>query len=134
MILCVRVMAKFLLHGQIISVRCVIAGSRTITDKDLVLKAIVDSGFEISEIVCGECRGPDLFGAEYAKANGIPVKFFRPDWIKHGWAGGPIRNREMANYCGADGALILVHNGSKGSLSMKKEAERVGMKIFEVRV
>ena len=43
--------------------KCVIAGSRTITDYALVEKAIVDSGFEITEVVCGECRGPDMFGA-----------------------------------------------------------------------
>lgn len=110
--------------------KCIIAGSRTINDYDIVVKAIKESGFAISEIVSGEAAGPDTIGITYGNKEGIKIsrfparwndtvdkpkneirfnKFGRIYWVKAGFA----RNREMANY--AD-ALILIWDGkSSGS-------------------
>ena len=114
--------------------KCIVAGSRTITDSSLVYDAIENSGLTVTELISGGCRGVDSIGWEWALLRRIPTKTFFADWPKLGKAAGPTRNREMAEYVGKEGALILVHNGSRGSLSMLKEAQRVGMKIVEVRV
>ena len=109
--------------------KVIIAGSRDITDRDLVYRAVAESGFEITEVVCGAARGADCCGAHWGVDHGVPVKLFHPDWDKHGKAAGPIRNRQMAEY--AD-ALILVWDGqSKGSANMLNHAVACGLRVYE---
>jgi hypothetical protein len=110
-------------------VRVIIAGSRTITDMSEVLIAIHDSGFAITEVVCGGATGVDNCGRFWAASHNIPVKMFPAQWDKHGPAAGPIRNRTMAE--NAD-ALILVWDGrSRGSRNMLSYARSSGLKIHE---
>lgn len=107
---------------------CIIAGSRNITDYDLVLEAINHSGFEIDTVVCGGARGVDDLGLRWAKENRRNYVVFPAKWDEHGKAAGPIRNRKMAEY--AD-ALIAVWDGkSRGTASMIKEAEKRNLEIY----
>lgn len=109
--------------------KVIIAGGRDIHDRTHVEAAIRKSGFEIDEVVEGGADGVDELGHVWAVENEIPCTHFHPDWDKHGRAAGPIRNAQMADY--AD-ALILVWDGeSRGSASMKREAEKRGLKIYE---
>ncbi len=125
--------------------KTIIAGSRSISDYELVKKAIEDSGFTIAEVVCGKARGVDALGERWAQENGVAVKPFPADWsnlshpeavIKTGWGGkkydaaaGHRRNRQMAEYAEA---LILVWDGeSKGSLNMRETAQKLGLIVFE---
>lgn len=110
--------------------KTIIAGSRTIFDYQLLQRCIMASGFHITEVVCGCAKGVDTMGRWWAINNNIPVKEFRPDWSELGKSAGPIRNELMAGY--AD-ALILIHNGSKGSENMLKVAHNLGLKIYEHR-
>ena len=57
------------MYNYEVLMKVIIAGSRTITDFKIVYEAIKRSGFKITEVVCGECRGPDMLGAEWAKLN-----------------------------------------------------------------
>jgi hypothetical protein len=109
-------------------VKTIIAGSRDIKDYDLVLEAIEESGFEITEVVCGKARGVDTLGERWANESGIPVAEFPADYGKHGKAAGPIRNREMSNYAEA---LIAIHDGiSPGTKNMIEEAKKRGLKVY----
>ena len=93
--------------------KVIIAGSRTITDYSIVKKAIEESGFKITEVVCGGAKGVDLLGRDWAFFNVIPVTDFIAKWDLHGKRAGYIRNAEMVKY--AD-ALIAVWDGaSKGT-------------------
>lgn len=83
----------------------------------------------IKEIVSGGASGVDSEGEHLASHLDIEVKTFPADWDTHGKAAGPIRNKEMAKY--AD-ALLLIHNGSPGSLNMRKEMEKLSKPIYEV--
>ena len=96
--------------------KVVITGSRTITDRVAVAKAIKMSGFDITEVVCGKATGVDRLGETWAIANEIPVKEMPANWQKHDRAAGPIRNGEMAAYC--DAAIILWDGKSRGALDM----------------
>lgn len=112
--------------------KCIIAGSRTILDYQVVKKAIVDSGWDITEVVSGKAPGVDTLGELWAKNNGIPVKPFPANWEAYYTQAGPIRNRQMAEY--AD-ALILVWDGnSSGSRDMLKKAKTQKLKIYVVRL
>lgn len=125
--------------------KTIVAGSRVIKDYLVVLEAIKESKFEISEVVCGEANGVDEIGKIYANDFGIKVASFPAKWDdlthpdaliklnkygkKYDARAGFRRNEEMAVY--AD-ALILVWDGeSPGSANMLETAEKHGLKIFQ---
>lgn len=115
--------------------RTIIAGSREITDYDLVLKAIEESGYTITEVVSGGARGVDVLGEKWAEKAGIPVKQFLPKFdpenFRSKWLAPLERNTEMANYAEA---LILVWDGkSTGSQDMFKKASKNKLKIHVKR-
>lgn len=108
--------------------RTIIAGSRQIWSIPLVEDAIKASGFDITEVISGGCRGVDEIGEAYADSKGIPCRVFPADWNKHGRAAGPIRNAQMAEYAQA---LIAVWDGvSRGTLNMIREARKRGLKVY----
>jgi hypothetical protein len=113
--------------------RTIIAGSRYFTDMPTLEKAIEDSGFDITEVVCGCARGVDTLGKEWAENYGVQVALFPADWQKFGKAAGPIRNQEMAEY---GDSLILLWNpeSSRGSRSMLREAKKLNLDIFTVDI
>jgi len=112
--------------------KTIIAGSRTITDSNIIKKAIKESNFNITEIVSGCARGVDSLGEEYAKLNNIPIKRFSPNWKLYGKFAGIKRNREMADY--AD-SLIAIWNGkSRGTKNMIDEANMRGLNIYVYKI
>lgn len=114
--------------------KIVIAGSRTITDINILLKAIKLSEYKITkqdEIVSGGAKGVDSLGEKYAKNKGITIKLFKPDWNKYGKSAGIIRNYEMAKYCDK---AIVIHNGSNGSLNMIKNLIKFNKEFFEYKI
>ena len=112
--------------------KTIIAGGRTITDYSLVLSAIGESEFQISEVVSGMAPGVDTLAIQYAKENNLPLKEFHADWNKHKRAAGPIRNREMAEY---GDALIAIWDGeSRGTKNMIEEANKRGLHVFVKRI
>lgn len=97
----------------------------------------------ITEIVSGHSGTVDLSGEEFAKeywkedypvqdGHTLPVKRF-PYKSELGKAGGPVRNREMAEY--AD-ALLVIWTGcektSRGSKNMKETMIKLGKPVYEV--
>ena len=108
--------------------RVIIAGSRNISDRSGLLKAIKQSGFDITEVVSGKARGVDTIGETWAVANDIPIKQFPADWSKHGNAAGPIRNSMMAEY--ADAAIIIWDGKSAGTLNMIKNMHMLDKPYF----
>lgn len=111
--------------------KVIIAGSRSITNYELVKQAILNCPFKITEIVSGCAKGVDTLGEVVALELKIPVMKFPADWDKHGRAAGPIRNERMGDY--AD-ALIAVHNNSKGTQHMIRYMKRLKKRVYEVIV
>lgn len=99
--------------------RVIIAGSRSITNKNVFNNAIknaIDSGIYINEVISGGARGIDTLAIEYAIDNSILLRVFKAQWGLYNKSAGFIRNKEMADY--AD-ALIAIHDGkSKGTQHM----------------
>lgn len=108
--------------------RTIIAGSRTITDYQVVCRAIANSGFTITEAVSGTAQGVDQLGEQWAQENSIPIKRFPAAWKIHGRAAGPIRNEEMAKY--AQAAVICWDGESRGTASMIQLAHQYGLRVF----
>ena len=111
--------------------KCIIAGSRTITDKKLVLKAIEDSKIEITEIISGHANGVDKIGEQISYDLGIDLVIFPANWKKWGKSAGPIRNKKMLERAEA---AIIVHNCSSGSVHMAKIAREKGINVYEYKL
>lgn len=109
--------------------RVIIAGSRDITDFDMLRELYDRCGVNITEVVSGTARGVDTLGEHLAAELGVPVKRFPADWDKHGKSAGYIRNAEMADY--ADALLLLWDGRSKGSGHMRKLAIDKGLPVYE---
>lgn len=106
--------------------KLIIAGSRSISDLEIVEEAINKSGWrnEITEVVHGDARGVDKLGEMWAEQNSIPVKRFPANWKKFGKKAGSIRNKQMSEY---GNKLIAIWDGnSTGTIDMVKQ-----MKIAE---
>lgn len=114
--------------------KLIIAGSRTINlsigDFDeyfYQFNLSVDP--EDTEVVSGGAKGVDLSGEYYAKECSLPIKRF-PYLSEHGKAGGPIRNKQMAEY--ADALLLIWDGKSKGSANMKATMLKLNKPVYEV--
>ena len=112
--------------------RVIVAGSRGITNYQVVKKAIEESGFEVTEVVSGKAAGVDTLGEEWAEENGIPVKEFPAEWQRFGKAAGHLRNGDMAIYGEALVAVMLPD--SRGTLNMIKQAKQRGLPGHIVKI
>lgn len=108
--------------------KVIIAGGRDITDYELVLSAVSESQFDITEVVSGGASGVDTLAIVFAMENNIPSQTFMANWTKYGNAAGPIRNRLMADNAEA---LIAIWDGkSRGTKNMIEEAKKRNLKVF----
>jgi len=108
--------------------RTIIAGSRNITNYALVVMAVANSGFNITVVLCGDARGVDMLGEEWAKDHNVPVEHYPADWSRYGKRAGYIRNEEM----GANAeALVAVWDGtSRGTEHMINIAREKDLKVY----
>lgn len=74
----------------------------------------------------GDCRGVDRQAHEWARQRCISVERCPADWITHGRAAGPIRNRQMLD-AGAD--LVVAFPGGRGTADMVKQARARGVEV-----
>ncbi len=110
--------------------KIIVAGSRTITDYDMVKHAIniSNTAIKATEIVCGMAKGVDLLGKKWANENNVPVKEFPANWDKFGKSAGYKRNEEMAKY--ADALLAIWDETSRGTKHMIDLARKHNLKIY----
>ena len=108
--------------------KIIIAGGRRIEDFEVVLTAIKESKFQITEVVCGCAKGVDTLGEVWATMSNLPVKKFPADWGRYGKVAGPVRNAQMADY--ADGLILIWDGESRGSKNMLQEAMKRNLPRF----
>lgn len=119
--------------------KVIIAGSRGITDIELINLAVLHANMQITEVVSGTANGVDKLGEEWAKARKIPVKQFHAKWeirtvvnnqiitSKDRYAGFK-RNMQMALY--AD-ALIACWDGcSNGTANMIETMRKMNKPVY----
>lgn len=110
--------------------KTIIAGSRGFDNIDFIFWTLDFLPWEVTEVVCGEARGPDTLGKEWALEQGIPVVSFVPDWDTHGKKAGMLRNIEMGDY--ADALVAFWDGKSRGTKQMIDYAKRKGLVVKEV--
>ena len=86
------------------TVRLIVAGSRTVTDRayvfaelDRMTENLLTPRNRVS-IISGDARGADTLGREWAESKGLPVEHFPALWDQYGKRAGMIRNKVMANH------------------------------------
>lgn len=107
--------------------KVIIAGSRDITNYELVKKAMERCGFVPTEIFSGTARGVDQLGERWAREHSIPVRQFPADWDRFGKSAGYKRNEEMAKR--GDALVALWDGKSKGTHYMIQIAKAHKLKI-----
>lgn len=113
--------------------KIVICGSREITDYETVKQAIIESGFQITEVVSGTARGVDQLGERWAEENNIPITRMPANWDL-GTRAGYLRNKEMVLYVAPEGGVIAIWNGSKGTKLTIDLAKEHKVKLYVKRV
>lgn len=98
--------------------RCIIAGSRTINDYELLVEAFTSCSWsaKITEIVSGGARGVDSMGEKLAREKHLDLQIMQALWDIHGKSAGHRRNRDMAEY--TDIAIVLWDGKSRGAKNM----------------
>ena len=115
--------------------KTIIAGPRDYYIYQSLLEAIDKISWEITEVVSGRARGVDKMGERWAKEHGIPVQPFPADWDRFGKRAGPIRNTQMANYVGSEGALLaLWDHQTIGTGNMIETAREKGLTVYVHRI
>jgi hypothetical protein len=111
--------------------RVIIAGSRTINSMAELEKAIVSSGWNITDVIDGaHWQGVDVLSKRWTIDHSVPHYPVPAQWQRFGRAAGPIRNRYMAECKQADGCIIVWDGTSTGSMSMKEEADKMGIPVY----
>lgn len=96
--------------------KVIIAGSRDFDDYYFLAKELDMYPIKITEVVCGEAKGADLLGKQWAHRHDVNVSSFPADWTKHGKSAGPKRNMQMGDY--ADRLIAFWDGESKGTKQM----------------
>lgn len=80
------------------------------------------------EVVCGEARGPDTIGKEWAIKNQIPVISFPAEWNKYGKRAGMLRNEQMGDY--ADVLFAFWNGTSRGTKHMIDYMTQLNKEVY----
>lgn len=108
--------------------RTIIAGTRTLTDFNIVLSAIKNSTFIPTVILSGGARGVDSLGELYANINDIPLEKYPANWDLYGKSAGYKRNVLMAEH--ADSLIAIWDGKSLGTKHMIDIAKKKNLRVY----
>lgn len=99
-----------------------VVGSREVTSCAALIARLAE--LAPAQVVSGGAAGADTLGAEWAKANGVPLRVLRPDYHAHGPAAPHVRNAAIV--AAADVVLVVWDGQSRGTLSAARAAVALG--------
>lgn len=103
--------------------RIAIIGSRSIRVENLALYLPP----ETTEIVSGGARGVDQCAAQYARAHGLQLTEFLPEYARYGRAAPLVRNRAIVDY--ADEVLAFWDGSSAGTRHVIRYCKKLGRRV-----
>jgi hypothetical protein len=110
--------------------KVIICGSRKLFLEPIeVEQAVILSGFEVTELVCGMAVGVDLSAWNWATWNKIKISDF-PYLRLYGKLGGHMRNQQMVDY--ADAWIGITHDSelTKGTKDCYDRAKKKILKMY----
>jgi|KBSMisStandDraft_5_1062788.scaffolds.fasta_scaffold00074_9 hypothetical protein len=113
-------------------IRVLVCGGRKFTDEKL-LNDVLNHLNSIHEIICiieGGSPGADHMASRWAFNYDIPNYKFTANWLLHGKAAGPIRNKQMLR----DGLpdMVVAFPGGRGTANMVRQAQEENVVVVEV--
>jgi YspA, cpYpsA-related SLOG family len=81
-----------------------------------------------SFVIEGGAPGADTLAREWAESLSIQVKTFKADWMAHGRAAGPLRNRRMIEEGKPD--MVVAFPGGRGTANMVNQARASGVRTL----
>ena len=106
--------------------KTIVAGGRNFDHYPYLEQTLYDHP-EITEVVCGEARGADTLGKEWALDNKVPVASFPANWKVFGPRAGPMRNIQMGDY--ADQLVAFWDRKSRGTEHMINYMKSLGKPV-----
>ena len=82
----------------------------------------------IDRAVSGGARGTDQLGEQYARAHGMWMQIFRPDWARYGRGAALLRNTDIIN--AADIIVAFWDGKSRGTQDSIQKARQQGKILF----
>lgn len=107
--------------------KILVAGGRDNWDHEGVARELGKFPKDELLIITGGAPGADCAALRWAMSNGVKFKNYPADWVKHGKAGGPIRNRLMLTDGKPD--LVIAFRGWNGTFDMCSQAIAAGIDI-----
>lgn len=108
--------------------KTIIAGSRAITNFDLLEQVIEQSDFQITTVITGCAKGIDTLGIKWGEIHGVPILRFPAQWSRYGRGAGPIRNKEMSE--NADACIVIWDGHSQGAKNMIELAHKYDLRLY----
>ena len=99
-----------------------VVGSRSLTKCPALLARLAELAPD--QVVSGGAAGADTLGAEWARANGVPLRVLRPDYRTLGLAAPHVRNGAIV--AAASVVLVVWDGKSQGTLSAARAAAALG--------
>jgi len=106
-----------------------VCGGRDYSDRKRLFE-VLDAHHAASPIevlIEGGANGADRLAASWADLNYVAKMTFPADWITHGRAAGPIRNKQMLDEGKPD--LVLAFPGGNGTQNMIRQAQKAGVTV-----
>lgn len=113
---------------EIDAMRTIIAGSRGITDYNIVEEAIEQCGWIPTLIISGTANGVDKLGETWASVHDVQIERYPANWYLYGRHAGYLRNVEMAE--NADCCICIWDGKSRGTKMMIDIAKRKRLMTF----
>lgn len=127
-----RAAEKYCPPNYIPKLKTIVAGSRTFDNYKKVCEILDPLKSTISEIICGEAKGADMLGKNWAIGNGILIRSFPADWEHNGNRAGMIRNHEMGDY--ADRLIAFWNGTSPGTKDMIDYMKKLKKEVIIINV
>lgn len=105
-----------------------VCGSRYYSNSSTVASVLDE--YDITEVICGDCKGADSLARTYCIKNSIKCTVFKAEWDLYGKAAGPIRNKKMVQYVNDDAVVIAFDSSGRGTTSTVNMAKKRGLKVI----
>lgn len=111
--------------------KILVCGGRRYMDKVFMHEWLdcFDAVNTITHVIHGGAGGADRLAGMWAEEQGIQQVIVPANWRMHGTAGGPMRNRAMAEL---QPNLVIAFPGGKGTASMVAIARELKIQVIEI--
>lgn len=108
--------------------RIVVTGGRLYADAQALF--LVLDLLKPDRVAQGGAPGADSLALEWCAVRRVECISYPADWLTHGNAAGPIRNREMLTEERPD--AVVAFPGNVGTRDCKQQARAMGLVVLEV--